>query len=998
MSQEINQNVEPLFIFEMPDDELLANTISVQGEKGERGDPTKTSQLTNDSDFTTNAALNAGLATKADATTVQSLASQVSNNTAAIANINLKNIAILETRIGDNVWWYKIAKLMPIASLENSGSIRIHGKINGLTSSKPVLVDVAIMNRNDGVKAVGTVQAIADWDNADFVVFQDTETTEATLYLKLTGWNTVDFDISYVDCTYEYDGTHVTTTPSGTLVWSLKNDNSLQQNIAGVVNVDITGDAATVNGYNVYKSVPSTAKFTDTVYDDSTIRAELDEKADAATVAANYATKAEMQSIANGAPIPVSSTSAMTDTSKIYLLTTNGYWYYYNGSSWAQGGVYQSTGLADGSVTPKKTSFNKTSRNLYDWESATVLNAYCVGTAGFIANASTRTTYIACEPNTTYTVSKTLSQRFAVATSATEPAAGVPAIAVNQQNTATSITITTPANAAYLAVFYYHANYDTTVTEADIRKTIMIEKAASAGTFVEHKIIEVTNDNLNSACVTRDKLASDVIGAIAQTDRLRSRNKIYGVQFDITATSPTCTRIADADGLHNDYVVGSAYQLNGGVNDFDNIFPWCDMRRCNLSFDENGKKRITYEGESGFALDGSNGNVMVEIPKFYSMRERIGNIETWAITGEPKSGFNVEPAFVVDGVEQDFVYVGAYNASDLLDGSYYSYSGTLPTTKKTLSSFISDFSAVRLQSYDLSIFLMLQKLVTIEFGTRNAQQYMGGISSLPYNYSTAPFAITGAGTNYVVVSNSQERLASLWVGERVQIGAGEGSYANSRNITSITEGTDSRTIYYDGDDLTDSLIIGTSLLTASQQLNGLTDGLSYHTGRTNHGAGTPRENYVNPMRYRYIENLWGNVWERIAGFRVKDLKYYYSFIPNYNADIASTDNEWLNVNYDAPMQPSLGETDNAWIVKQGYDCNSRLINLPTVVGSANGGGNNKYFSDCFYSKNETTATEYTAVVGSGWDHYIYGGVFTLRAYLALNNSEWLYGNRPIYRG
>lgn len=41
-------------------------------------------------------------------------------------------------------------------------------------------------------------------------------------------------------------------------------------------------------------------------------------------------------------PIPVSSTSDMTDTTRIYVNTTNGYWYYYNGSAWTQGGLYQS--------------------------------------------------------------------------------------------------------------------------------------------------------------------------------------------------------------------------------------------------------------------------------------------------------------------------------------------------------------------------------------------------------------------------------------------------------------------------------------------------------------------------------------------------------------------------------------------------------------------------------------------------------------------------------
>ena len=53
MSRIINQNTEPLFIFDMPDDETLSETISVKGEKGERGDPTKLSDLENDEGFIT---------------------------------------------------------------------------------------------------------------------------------------------------------------------------------------------------------------------------------------------------------------------------------------------------------------------------------------------------------------------------------------------------------------------------------------------------------------------------------------------------------------------------------------------------------------------------------------------------------------------------------------------------------------------------------------------------------------------------------------------------------------------------------------------------------------------------------------------------------------------------------------------------------------------------------------------------------------------------------
>lgn len=89
MSHITNQNTEPLFIFDMPDDEVLSQTISVKGEKGERGDPTKLSQLDNDTGFITKSvsdltnyytkteadtALSTGLNAKLDKTTFNAYA------------------------------------------------------------------------------------------------------------------------------------------------------------------------------------------------------------------------------------------------------------------------------------------------------------------------------------------------------------------------------------------------------------------------------------------------------------------------------------------------------------------------------------------------------------------------------------------------------------------------------------------------------------------------------------------------------------------------------------------------------------------------------------------------------------------------------------------------------------------------------------------------------------------------------------------------------------
>ena len=47
-----------------------------------------------------------------------------------------------------------------------------------------------------------------------------------------------------------------------------------------------------------------------------------------------------IQRVASGAPIVVGDASEMVDTDKIYVLSTDGYWYYYDGAEWQQGGEY----------------------------------------------------------------------------------------------------------------------------------------------------------------------------------------------------------------------------------------------------------------------------------------------------------------------------------------------------------------------------------------------------------------------------------------------------------------------------------------------------------------------------------------------------------------------------------------------------------------------------------------------------------------------------------
>ena len=63
------------------------------------------------------------------------------------------------------------------------------------------------------------------------------------------------------------------------------------------------------------------------------------------TTLTNYNNK--INSLYNYSPIPVDSTDDMTDESKVYVLTSTGKWYFYDGDSWEIGGTYQSASLDD---------------------------------------------------------------------------------------------------------------------------------------------------------------------------------------------------------------------------------------------------------------------------------------------------------------------------------------------------------------------------------------------------------------------------------------------------------------------------------------------------------------------------------------------------------------------------------------------------------------------------------------------------------------------------
>lgn len=99
---------------------------------------------------------------------------------------------------------------------------------------------------------------------------------------------------------------------------------------------------------------------------------------------------------------------------------------------------------------------------------------------------------------------------------------------------------------------------------------------------------------------------------------VRKRVKEYGVRWNGTA-STLCDRLGNAVGLVANAHHGTADYVQ---NDFDSIYPWSDIKTCNIDADGNV---LAYLEEPSFARDGTNGDVMVEIPKFYYKRVKTGH-------------------------------------------------------------------------------------------------------------------------------------------------------------------------------------------------------------------------------------------------------------------------------------------------------------------------------------------------------------------------------------
>lgn len=194
----------------------------------------------------------------------------------------------------------------------------------------------------------------------------------------------------------------------------------------------------------------------------------------------------------------------------------------------------------------------------------------------------------------------------------------------------------------------------------------------------------------------------------------------YGIQFDTSVSSPTCTRIGNTD-LHKTLPIQSR------------------MKGCLLTDDGTVNEYLNPSSWEGHTRDGSRGQVMVELPAHYRKFETSGTIRRVRISEYPLPGYHLVPKQYVSAYEasvqrsttklcsvanNDADYRGGNNNANY-DGTYRSYLGR-PATVISRTNFrayarkrntaITEWNCM---TYDIQ--KELYWLFVIEYATLNSQ-------------------------------------------------------------------------------------------------------------------------------------------------------------------------------------------------------------------------------------------------------------------------------------
>lgn len=392
--------------------------------------------------------------------------------------------------------------------------------------------------------------------------------------------------------------------------------------------------------------------------------------------------------------------------------------------------------------------------------------------------------------------------------------------------------------------------------------------------------------------------------------------------------------------------------------------PWEDMRRCVLN--SNGtvnyyldpmNSQLKADGVTPSVLDGTDGNVMVEIPKFYYKYDRVGSVNTWRLRTLPFGGASVHPAFVKAGVEVAYRYVGAYDACylddtdsvyksglnlddmtsnlDLSNDVLASVSGVYPLVGITRDEgrTLAENNGTGWHQLDFALWSAIQMLFLAEYGSFNSQDKLG----------------VGC-TNETYVSSSSVQSDS----PHVRSGLSNGLFASGSS---------------DGSQPTSGG--GTLLLANGVDKLLLVDGSSF--------VALSLSAY---MSYRGIENIFGNCWSWLDGININQGTAGKVHYTNDYEDFA--DNTTTNYTEIATALPTTSGFQADILSGVGFG----------FLSSSNSGGS----SSTFLTDQHIASSSLGRVVyaGGGADSGGNAGLFCLASDLAPSASSRKIGARLVF--
>ena len=345
------------------------------------------------------------------------------------------------------------------------------------------------------------------------------------------------------------------------------------------------------------------------------------------------------------------------------------------------------------------------------------------------------------------------------------------------------------------------ANLDSAVNTAT-QKAAAASASAAAAKASENAVAKSAIASSGSATAAKAsetaaaKSADDAKNYAAQVAGIVTSQTIFGVNF--SGSTSAGTRV----GAAKDFVFVPGTDTSMGQNSFDAVYPWAGMRRCCCTLNADGTVKVNaYKGQPGYIEDGTNGEVLVEIPLFYvsGMLDVAPSISMSMLPGyrAPRKFLNA------DGSLKQKCYVRAFPGSIGADGKLHSIAGAVPTGNRNITQFLA---AARKWGDTYSIgtsadFEVLAYLMIVVYGSRHAQSKINGCTSL-YSTNLAVAAATDNAASVVVAKG-----ASIEPGMVISIGSGgeNEAIAKRRIVTSVETIDGDATnvkVNFDGDPVT----------------------------------------------------------------------------------------------------------------------------------------------------------------------------------------------------